>query len=132
MEDGSFYTSPEGNSCAVDLGPRPEGAIAEFHTHWDKPGKVISFDRNGNYVTDPTQGRFVSKAARYHGATDFTEGIESIVFNRYDGSYFSGKYMTENLPGSFIGSPRWVPTPYQVINPPVLRYNYGFLFSIRY
>ena len=67
MEDGSFYTSPEGNNCAIDLGPRPEGAIAEFHTHWDKPGKVISFDQNGDYVTNPSQGRFVSRAARYHG-----------------------------------------------------------------
>ena len=130
MEDGSFKTAEPGTNSQIDLGPRPDGAIAEFHTHWDKPGKTIYFDNDGNYVKNPPYWK--STVSRYHGALDFTEGIESIVFNRYDGSYFSGEYMLENLPGSFIGPPRWVPTPYQVINPPILRYNYGFLFSIRY
>ena len=141
MDDGSFRKLPNGTSSQITFeGTPPEGAIAEFHTHWDKPGAVRLLNERGsdyidfNNYEDGTILNHVAaaKVSRYHGITDFTEGIQSIVINRYDGSYFSGEYMIQNLPGDFIGPPNWVPTPYQVINPPVLRYNYGFLFSIRY
>ena len=132
MEDGSFKKVPNGTNSQITFETTPpEGAIAEFHTHWDKPGKTICYDQNGNYVTDPNQGRFVSTASRYHGATDYTPDIKSLVLNRYDGSYFSGEYTIQNLPNDFIGPPQF-PVPFQIINPPVLRYNYGYLFSIRY
>ena len=141
MDDGSFRKLPNGTSSQITFeGTPPEGAIAEFHTHWDKPGAVRLLNERGsdyidfnNYEDGTTLNHVAAaKVSRYHGITDFTEGIQSIVINRYDGSYFSGEYMIQNLPGDFIGPPNWVPTPYQVINPPVLRYNYGFLFSIRY
>ena len=132
MEDGSFRKVPNGTNCQITFETTPpDGAIAEFHTHWDQPGKTISFDENGNYVTDPTKSRYVSTTSRYHGITDFTEGIKSLVLNRYDGSYFSGEYKIQPLPNGFIGPPQG-PLTYQVINPPVLRYNYGYVFSIRF
>ena len=74
----------------------------------------------------------ISRTSPYHGELDFTEGIKSLVLNRYDGSYFSGEYMMQNLPNDFIGPQNWVHAPYQVINPPVILYNYGFIFSIRH
>lgn len=59
-------------------------------------------------------GDYQSTVSRYHGELDFTPDAKSFVMNRYDASYCNG------------GS------TYSVINPPVLRYNFGFLFSIRY
>ncbi len=130
MEDGSFKKVSNGTSSRVDLGPRPDGAIAEFHTHWDRPGKTVYCSPDtGDYLetkvnTQSSRIEYVNvpdkveviTTSRYHGVTDLTEGIQSIVLNRYDGSYFSGVKST----------------PYQVITPSVLRYNYGYLFSIRY
>ncbi len=141
MDDGSFRKLPDGTSSQITFeGTPPEGAMAEFHTHWDRPGAVRMLNESGsNYLNfnNYEEGTIlnhvaVTKISRYHGDMDFTEGIQSIVLNRYDGSYFSGEYMIESLPNGFIGPPNWVHTPYQIITPPVLRYNYGYLFSIRY
>ncbi len=132
MEDGSFLKMKESYNAGVRFCDNPpEGAIAEFHTHWDKPGAArFVTDERGIVYSDKQYGHYI-KCSRYHGAADFTEGIKSLVLNRYDGSYFSGEYMVESLPNSFVGPPDYVPTPYQIINPPILRYNYGYLFSIR-
>ena len=62
---------------------------------------------------------------------DYTPGIKSLVLNRFDGSYFSGEYTIQELPIDFIGPPQF-PAPCQIITPPILRYNYGYLFSIKY
>ena len=141
MKDGSFKKVPNGTSSEITFeATPPEGALAEFHTHWDKPGSVRMLNESGSDYIDFNnyeEGTILNhvaaqKVSRYHGITDFTEGIQSIVLNRYDGSYFSGNYMLETLPNGFIGPPNWVPTPYQIITPPVLRYNYSFLFSIKY
>lgn len=130
LDDGSFKTAHRGTSTRIDLGTRPEDAIAEFHTHWDEPGKKVYCDpATGKYLETAVNNKnsrieYVNvldqvellTTSRYHGATDFTEGIQSIVLNRYDGSFFSG------IKGD----------SYQIITSPVLRYNYAFLFSIKY
>jgi len=80
----------------VNLGPFPDDAIAEYHTHWQKPGIVYAYrDQSGNigpYLSFP-DGTVVTEqvTTRYHGLDDFaTGGLPSLVLNRYDASYYNG------------------------------------------
>ena len=132
MKDGSFKTAKPGTSCQIDLGKIPEDAIASFHTHWDKPNQHRVCDENGNYVNGNITGRFEEvTTVRYHSDTDIKNsgGLPSIVMNRYDASYHAGGYCFET---GFIGAPSVYDMSYTPINPNILRYNFGFLFSIRY
>ena len=126
LEGGGVHRASPGTSSQVDIGPVPQGevAFAEYHTHWDKPGitRYVIHGGDGNYV-DPYQvaldtpaGQRVAldkfKTSRYHGDWDYnTGGRPSIVINRYDGSYYSGSG-----------------TSYSVVNPPINRFVYSFLF----
>ena len=118
MNDGTVKSVEPGSNSQIDLGAAPDGAFAEFHTHWDKPGQVRYVDGNGNYsspentyVGDRVE---VIKTARYHGANDFnTRGLKSVVINRYDGSYYSRTTNGYN---------------YMPINPPITRFVNSFYF----
>jgi hypothetical protein len=116
MNNGSVQRVGAGASSQIDLGAAPNGAIAEYHTHWDAPGQIRYVNSKGNYST-PEQTYVGDKLAvirtsRYHGSWDLnTGGMRSIVLNRYDASYYSG-----------YGS------SYSVINPPVNRFVWSFLF----
>ena len=132
MKDGSFKTAEPGTSSEISLGKIPEDAIASFHTHWDKPNQHRICDENGNYVYGNITGKFEEvTTVRYHSDTDIKNcgGLPSIVMNRYDASYHAGGYCFET---GFIGAPSMYDMSYTPINPNVLRYNFGFLFSIRY
>ena len=121
LEGGGVHKVGAGANSQIDLGAAPNGAFAEYHTHWDSPGQIRYVNDAGNYV-DPQQVAFntpvgeqvrLSKItiARYHGSWDLnTGGMKSLVINRYDGSYYPG-----------YGN-------YSVINPPINRFIYSFYF----
>jgi RHS repeat-associated protein len=112
----SVVRSGKGASSQVNLGLKPNGAFAEYHTHWDRPNLIRSVDINGNFTNANklAQNTPVGQQAvmtnyttsQYHSPMDFnTGGLPSIVINRYDASFFSG-----------------YGTNYQVINPSISRY----------
>ena len=122
MDDGTFQKISNGTNISIDMGDYlPEGSLAEFHTHWDKPGKLVNYDKYGNYVYDRDCGYYVSRITRYHGYDDLnTNGLPSIVYNIYDASYYKGGWWDYKTIG---------PRPYvDIIDPHILRYNFGFLF----
>ena len=122
MDDGTFQKISNGTNISIDMGDYlPEGSLAEFHTHWDKPGKLVTYDKYGNYVYDRDCGYYVSRITRYHGYDDLnTNGLPSIVYNMYDASYYKGGWWDYKTIG---------PRPYvDIIDPHILRYNFGFLF----
>ena len=122
MDDGTFQKISNGTNISIDMGDYPpEGSLAEFHTHWDKPGKLVTYDKYGNYVYDRDCGYYVSRITRYHGYDDLnTNGLPSIVYNMYDASYYKGGWWDYKTIG---------PIPYvDIIDPHILRYNFGFLF----
>ena len=86
-------------------------------------------DDKGNYQYDNFTGwKNPVITERYHSPSDMynSGGIQSIVMNRYDASYYcGGSYCFD---AGFIGPL----STYSIISPPVLRYNFGFLFSIKY
>jgi RHS repeat-associated protein len=124
LEGGGVHRVPPGTNSQIDLGIAPDGAFAEYHTHWDRPGQVRYVDHSGNYV-DPLQVAlntpvgeqaqvFKIITARYHGSWDLnTGGMDSFVINRYDASYYPGH-----------GN-------YSVINPPINRFIYSFYFWLK-
>jgi hypothetical protein len=123
LEGGGVYRVDPGSNSQIDMGTAPEGAFAEYHTHWDEPGQVryVIHGGNGNYV-DPQEvardtpvgqrvalDRFIT--SQYHGSWDLnTGGRPSFVINRYDASYYPG-----------YGS-------YSPFNPPINRFVYSFYF----
>ncbi len=124
LENGGISRAKPGSNSQIDLGIAPNDAIAEYHTHWDKPGETrdIISGGDGNYVNPrniaentPVGQRVLMesfKTARYHGNWDFnTNGKPSIVINRYDGSYYPG----------YGGD-------YSIITPPINRFIYSYIF----
>lgn len=98
LSDGGVKRAPFSGrgKYYVDFGSFPDDAIAEYHIHWHKPGIVYAyrdeFGNIGSYWDFPT-GTVVTEqvTTRYHGLDDFaTGGLPSLVFNRYDASYYHG------------------------------------------
>ena len=113
-----------GNAYDMDLGAAPSGAIAEFHTHWDKPGLDIVQDaKGGPWMRKSTFQRLNagktnilvngSKTYQHHSPMDLGHGYNSIVFNRFDASFYPGTGGMQNV---------------QPFTPPINRFVYSFLF----
>jgi len=113
IEGGGVHRVSSGTSTQIDMGTTPNGAFAEYHTHWDKPNITRAINLDGNYINKSTHTGMAAdiKTHRYHSLIDLanTHG-PSIVINRYDGSYYSGS-----------GN-------YSIINPPINRFIYSFFF----
>lgn len=80
---------PSGNGIKTLTGTK-----AIYHTHWDRPGKSIFVDVNGNRVDNSGDLSLISSSrltttARGHGAYDFTP-VNSYVINRYETTFNYG------------------------------------------
>ena len=106
------------------MGDVPDGAIGEFHTHWDKPGIEIVQDANGGPWMRKSRFQMLnagktniavngSETWRYHSPLDIGHGHKSIVINRFDGSYYPGTGNISNV---------------KQISPPINRFIWSFMF----
>jgi hypothetical protein len=106
------YTDNRHNT-QVDLGPRPANAIAEYHTHWMRPGLTRTVDANGDFTTANRLARITPAGqqaemwtittSQYHGEWDFNTGaLPSYVINRYDASFFSGSGTSSSPMNTYI------------------------------
>jgi RHS repeat-associated protein len=104
----------------IDL---PDDAIGIYHTHWAKPNKLYDITPDGMRITPDTgytgNGSEV-RAARYHSEADLFGPGNSIVINRFDGSYYPGSkaYMTSWSTGLETFK----------INPPINRFIFNTFF----
>lgn len=123
-KDGTVTKEVVGDAYSLSLGVAPKDALAEFHTHWDKPGIDIVQDANGGpWMHKSTfqrlnQGKtnikvIGSQTYRYHSPLDLGGGHNSFVINRFDASFYPGIGGTSSI---------------KPLSPPVNRFIYSFLF----
>lgn len=113
-----------GNAYDINLGTAPSNAIAEFHTHWDEGGIPIVQDVKGGPWMHKSDFQKVNAGKigipvlsgvtyQHHSPLDLGHGYNSIVINRYDGSFYPGTGAMSNVQ----------PFPTSLI-----RYNFSFFF----
>ncbi len=124
LEGGGVHRVGAGNSYDIDLGIVPDGAYAEYHTHWDRPGVEIVQDVKGGPWMHKSDFQSLhvgeigiavkgSETYRYHSPLDINYGMKSLVINRYDASYYPGMGGMSSI---------------QPITPPINRFVYSFYF----
>lgn len=113
MEDGSvirFGPEQRANYKINDIKYPAAGVKAMYHTHWDAPDNVIFTDSRGNSIHPSSYTGPLQTTERYHTPGDLLSKRNTLVINRFDGSYSSGN------------------GAYSVINPPINRFIYSFWF----
>ncbi len=108
MNDGSVKRFPAKTRANYQINGAKDVPNSKgwYHTHWDKPGQLISMDEYGNvhhvnasdyYVGERVKIENPQFTERYHSPTDLANASRSIVINRYDGSYFPGSGNHSNV-----------------------------------
>lgn len=129
MNDGTVqrFTAEQRANLAINdaSGQLPSGAKGMYHTHWAEPGTRYFVNDRGNIISDDpadyyegerVKGQYET-TVRYHSPADLANQSNSIVLNRYDGSYYPGP-----------GLPNTDYSVYRTISPPINRFVYSFLF----